>query len=164
MPGKTRTCYKCHIVDLKENMISVNDNGKAPFICIKCHNEKVMREKFSDAVCHIFGIKAPGNLWKERNKIIKEYGYTDQIILDTLEYLYNIKGWKVYGPKIINLITPPNVEAMMKYKRRKDYEENKIVSAFVAGINNKTQPLRVHIKEKIKEKPNWDIDDEFFDD
>ena len=164
MPGKTRTCYKCHTVDLKDNMISVNDDGRAPFICVECHNEKVSREKFSDTVCHIFGIKAPGpRIWTERKRIIEKYGYTDQIIIDCLDYIYNTQKSKKLAESLF-LVNPTNVEKMMKYKARKDYEENKIVSAFVDSLTNKVEPRRIHVRENVTEKTIWSVDDEFFDD
>lgn len=162
MPGDTRTCCKCHTVDLKNNMISTN--GKAPFYCQKCHNEKIARAAFSDKVCHIFGLKMPGpRIWTERARIIEKYGYTDQIIIDCLDYIYNIENKKKLAESLC-LVTPANVEKMLKYKRQQDFKENRIVDAIIDGINDKREIPRVKLREntKTKKKTTWDDENYLF--
>lgn len=132
--------------------------------CPNCLNEVKAKEMFIEKVCHIFGIKAPGpRIWTERKRIIETYGYTDQIIVDCLDYVYNIQKSKKLSDSLF-LVNPINVEKMMKYKAYQEYEKNKIISAFVDGLSNKPEPRRVHVRENVSKKSKWNIDDEFFDD
>lgn len=115
----THKCFKCKEVFRNEDMIeysSPRSNTKHWF-CKKCGDEQVQRDKFNDKVCSLFGIKLPGSqIWTQRKNLINTYGYTDEIIIDCLDYVYNIEGLKKLKPTL-GLVTPSNVEKMMKYKR-----------------------------------------------
>lgn len=53
----------------------------------------------------------------------------------------------------------------MKYKRRQEYEQNKLASAFAKSMSSTVKPQMVKIKENTSAvgKKNWSLDD-FFDD
>jgi len=159
MPGKTRVCCKCKQVGLVEDMISAN--GKAPWYCKKCHEEKLAKSLFEETVCKIFNVKKPGKyVWTQRNQIIETYGYTDQIIVDTLNYIYNIKGYTPLATSIC-LVKPPMVEEMLQYKKAKENKENKIINAIIEGTKKQDLP-QIKIRENIKQQKEWNIDDYFF--
>jgi len=161
MPGKTRVCCKCKQVGLVGDMIS--SDGKAPWYCKKCHEEKLAKSLFEETVCKIFNVKKPGGyVWKQRNQIIETYGYTDQIIIDTLNYIYNIKGYKPLATSIC-LVKPPMVEEMLQYKRAKDNKENKIINAIIEGTKKEDFPqIKIREKTQPKRKTTWDDENFLF--
>lgn len=162
MPGKTRVCCKCKQIGLKDDMISTD--GKAPWYCKECHEKALETARFEETVCRIFNVKKPGAyVWKQRGKIIEEYGYTDQIITDTLNYIYSVKGYKPLATSIC-LVKPPMVEEMLQYKKAKDFKENRIVDAIIDGVNNKQElpQIKTRENEKPKRKSSWDEEDYLF--
>lgn len=97
--------------------------------CINCLREKQLRDKFSDTVCMIFGIKSPGpRIWTERKRLIKEFGYTDDVIIDCLNYLYNVRKVKKLSESLA-LVNPYSVERMRKWKASEEYKNNMIAKA-----------------------------------
>lgn len=161
MPGKTRVCCKCKETFLKDDMISTD--GKSPWYCKECHEKALATALFEETVCKIFNVKKPGAyVWKQRNKIIEEYGYTDKIITDTLNYIYNIKGYKPLATSIC-LVKPPMVEEMLQYKKTKDFKEDRVINAIIDGISNKQELPQIKRRENIKKQIEWNIDDYFFD-
>ena len=84
--------------------------------CKKCYDEKMAQEDFSNKVCSIFGIKTPGpRIWTERKRLIDTYGYTDETIVNCLDYIYNVlkKPKKV---ETIYLVNPAMVDEMMRFR------------------------------------------------
>ena len=159
----THKCYGCGESFRKTDMIEIfSASGKtSQWYCPKCADEKHAREAFSDKVCQIFGIKAPGpRIWTERKRLRDTYGYTDNIIIDCLDYIYSIKKMKKLSESLA-LIKPSIIEEMMNYKKREESNNNKIIAAMNTEMKEYVVPLPKR-KEKKKEKIN--LDDYLFDD
>ena len=124
--------------------------------CRKCYEEKLAREDFSYKVCKIFGLKAPGpRIWTERQRLQETYGYTDQIITDCLEYVYNVKGAKKLAESLY-MINPTNVDEMLQYKRTQESRAEQFES--MAQKEYKYEHIRV--RENIDKEPELEnIDD-----
>ncbi len=159
----TRKCFGCK-QDFRKNELVEHSSpsGKTTnWYCPKCLQEKLDREKFSDTVCSIFGIKNPGPIiWTQRKRLQEKYGYTDDVIITCLEYIYKVEHKKILSESLV-LVTPLTVEKALKYKKQQEYNENKLVTA-VTG----TQYVEryVKIKENIDEEKTELNPDDFLDD
>lgn len=124
--------------------------------CPKCLKEKQAKDRFSDKVTLIFGIKAPGGrIWTERKRLIEKYGYTDDILIDCLDYIYKVEKKKVLAESLC-LITPATVDKMRQYKR----EQEKQSLSLAAATNTSTQEYIVPIQENHKKNIiNYDLDE-----
>lgn len=162
MPGKTRVCFKCKESFLIDDMVSYASARakQSHWYCKKCYEEKLKKDEFSDAVCKIFGIKMPGpRIWTERKRLIDTYGYTDQTIVDCLNYLYNIKKMKKLAESLC-LVTPTTIHEMLEYQRQKAFEATYLAVAIQAEQNEYVVPIQ---KKKKKAKIEYDPD-EWLDD
>ena len=129
------------------------------YYCPKCLEEKKAREAFSNAVCMIFGLKAPGpRIWTERKRLQDKYGYTDQIIIDCLEYIYKVEHTKKLAESLC-LVGPVTVDKMMQYKKN---EQNKANSLVNATTNNKMTEYIVPIAENKTNKRKQILNPEDF--
>ena len=167
MAKLTKQCFGCKQQFLKTELVNYASLRATQLhsYCPKCLEEKKIKDNFVDAVCQIFNLKAPGpRIWTERKRIIDTYGYTDQTIIDCLQYLYNEKKLKKLSESLC-LVTPKNVEDMMKYKRQKSFEATKLSMAFVQSLTSETKPRRVRLKDTTQKKldDNWNPDDFFKD-
>lgn len=157
---KLLQCHDCKQLFPRDELINYATlTSKTSYnYCKDCYEKKIMREKFRQTVCTIFGLKDPGpRIWNERNRIIEKYGYTDDIIIDCLVYLYNVLQ-KKHVSESIYLVTPLNVEKMKQYKR---YLE-RAGKQFIRAID--TTPViekKVLVREndESRKKVNWNIDD-----
>lgn len=159
----THKCYGCKESFRKTDMVEIfSASGQtSQWYCPKCANEKHAREAFSDKVCQIFGIKSPGpRIWTERKRLRDTYGYTDNTIIDCLDYIYTVKKMKKLSESLA-LIKPSMIEEMMNYKKREEFNNNKIIAAMNTEMKEYVVPLPKR-KEKKKEKMN--PDDYLFDD
>ena len=150
---KTLTCHTCKEKFLKNEMIEITSfSGKTSnWYCKKCANEKYEREAFSNAVCSIFGIKAPGpRIWTERKRLIDTYGYTDNTIIDCLNYLYNIEKKKKIAESLC-LINPTNVDRMITWKKSKEYEALKLAAAYKIETKEHIVPIKENIIQHNEE-------------
>lgn len=151
-------CYDCKEDFRREELIEYTPlRSKTSYkYCPKCYAEKLAREEFSEKVCNIFGIKAPGpRIWTERKRLRNTYGYTDNILIDCLEYIYNVEKKKKFSESLC-LINPVLVDKMMAYKRKEQNENNKIIAA----INTQVKEHLVSIKENTEKKNDkWNPDD-----
>lgn len=162
MSKDTLICYMCKETFLKTEMVQYCSNKAkiAHWYCLKCLEEKQAKEKFSDQVCKIFGLKGPGpRIWTERKRLIDKYGYTDQILIDCLDYIYNVEHKKKLSESLY-LINPTMVDKMMRYKRQKNEVGTSLVQAMKTEIREYVVPIRPP-KERKKEKLN---PDDFLDD
>lgn len=167
MAKATLQCYKCKQQFLREELVEYARPDAITFhrYCPQCLAEQKLRDLFSKTVCNIFGIKAPGpRIWTERKRLIDTYGYTDQTIIDCLNYIYEVEKVKKLSESLC-LVNPPTVERMMKYKKQQEYEQNKIVNAIAMNAYTNIKPQRIHIKENTStvKKENWNTE-EFFND
>lgn len=167
MAKATLQCFKCKQQFLRNELVEYAGPRSTTFhkYCPNCLKEQQSRDKFSESVCNIFGLKAPGpRIWAERKRLMDTYGYTDQTIIDCLNYIYLVEKAQKLSESLC-LVNPPTVEKMMKYKQRQEYEQNKLASAFAESINSDVKPQLIKIKENTSTvgKKNWSLDD-FFDD
>ena len=131
--------------------------------CHKCYEEKLAREKFSDRVCQIFGLKAPGPvIWSQRKKLYDEFGYTDDIILDTLDYVYNVKKIKKIS-ETLYFVRPSIVEEMKKWKRSEQAKAASIIAA-ESSMTKLANEIFVPVHERKKERKKTNLEDGIFDD
>ena len=153
----THVCYICKNIFRTNDMLEDTTlrSKTKHWYCATCYNEVIEKEKFSEKVCQIFGLKAPGpRIWTERKRLKDTYGYTDSIIVDSLDYIYNIQKKKKLAESLC-LINPMLVEQMMKYKRQLQSQTNKIVEAAKVEQVEYIVPIKENT-EKISNK--WDPD------
>lgn len=151
------TCYECKEKFPREQLVAYSSPNSVTQhnYCPKCLEEKIERDKFSEEVCRIFGLKAPSaRIWAERKRIQEQYGYTDGTIIDCLKYVYEINDTKKLSTSLC-LVTPTNVEKMLKMKRRQAVTANHFESA----LNMKYNKQVLSYKESPdREKIHIDID------
>lgn len=162
----TLQCYKCKQQILRGDLVEYATPNSPTLhkYCPKCLAEQKSRDMFSQKVCYLFGLKTPGpRIWTERERIIKQYGYTDQTIIDCLDYIYNIEHKQKLAESIC-LVTPINVEKMLQYKKKEEFTKNKITDAIINNINNDNKLPQIKIRENMKsqKKSSWDDDDYLF--
>ena len=146
----TLKCHECKEVFRREELIEyASPNAKTSFhYCPKCYEEKLARENFSQTVCKIFGLKAPGpRIWKERERLRDSYGYTDETIAECLKYVYEVCGAKKLTESLC-LVTPTNVEKMMQRKRAQEFRKNLLDRAMETEFNYEFIDVRENDKEK----------------
>lgn len=142
----TRKCFGCKEEFNKNELVEYfTFSGKTSnWYCQKCLAEKQARERFSDKVCEIFGLKSPGPvIWTQRKRIQAQYGYTDETIIQCLEYMYKVEKRKILTENLY-LVNPTNVEKALKYNSQQSYENAKLISAIT---NQQMQEYNVKIKE-----------------
>ena len=158
-------CYKCHYSFRAEELVSycTITSKVAHKYCPKCLEWVQADERFRMEVCRIFGLKGPSvgaQINNEREKLMTEYGYTMDTIIECLRYVYDIKKIK---PKKATLyfVTPSMIDEMMKYKRIQTAEGNSLAQAMnVTTITEHIVPQKKEVKET---KPEFNFDS-FFDD
>ena len=158
MAKLTKQCYSCKEQFRKSELIdycSIGSNTLHSY-CPKCLAEKQERDLFSQTVCQIFGIKSPTpQIWTERKRLKEKYGYTDAVIIDCLNYIYNIEKIKK-SSKTLYFVTPTMVEKMQQWKRGEQQKNNGIIAAY----QTKCHEYIVSIKEnKTSNKTYWNPDD-----
>lgn len=154
---RLKQCYICKEKFRKSELTEYASYNSQTFhsYCPKCLIEKQSRDNFSQKVCEIFGLKTPGpRIWTERKRLIEKYGYTDDIIVDCLDYIYTVVKKKKLSESLY-LVNPVTVNEMKKYK-----EYNKVKAFQLASATNmKTAEYIVPVKEKYISMENWDPDD-----
>ena len=154
----TKKCFGCKQPFRVEELIAYTPlTAKISHnYCRACLKEKQARENFSNKICEIFGVKTPGpRIWTERKRLIDKYGYTDNIIIDCLEYIYNVLKKKKVSESLY-AITPNVVSDMINWKNSQMYIAEDIIKA------SETQYIThlVQIKENTtSNKTNWDSDE-----
>lgn len=159
----TRKCFGCKEEFRKEELVEYSSaTGKTSnWYCPKCLAEKQSRELFMNRVCKIFGIKAPGPLiWTQRKRLKAEYGYTDESIVDCLEYLYKVEHYKILKDSL-GLVAPWSMEKMREWKKNEQARASSIAAAIA---NTPMKEYIVPIKENVSKKKEINLDDGLFDD
>lgn len=160
-----RPTHKCHtckeIFNTKEMQFYASLTSQTGYwYCQTCYADKIARENFANKVCEIFGIKAPGpQIWTERKRLRDTYGYTDNTLIECLDYLYNIEKKKKLAYSL-TLITPSTVDKMLQWKKS---QENK-AEAIIRAINVKSIEYVVPIKENTKSNKKALNADDFLQD
>ena len=156
---KTLTCFGCKEKFPRKELVGyagLNAKNLHNY-CPKCLEEKQARERFSTQVCKIFGLKSPGpRIWTERKRLMDTFGYTDDIIIDCLEYIYKVEKKKKLVESLC-LVNPVTVDHMRTYKKRIENSNQQIVRAITT---TKMIEHIVPIKENTtKIKKEWNPDD-----
>lgn len=157
----TQQCFLCKQEFRKTELISyASASAKVShWYCPECLKEKQSRERFSNKICMIFGIKQPGpRIWTERKRLIDKYGYTDDLIIDCLDYIYNIENKKKLVESL-TLVTPTTMNKMLQWKRTQE-AKGKMLSA---AMDTKTTTYIVPIKENIGEEEKLLNADDYLD-
>ena len=154
----TRKCHGCGQDIHKDEMIQYSTvSGKTSYwFCKNCYEEKMARERFQIKVCQIFGIKSPGPLiWTQRKRLRDEYGYTDDAIVDCLDYIYNVEHMKKLKESL-GLVNPRSMANMKAWRAEKKARASSIAAAIA---NTETKEYIVPIKENKKKKKEINLDD-----
>jgi len=154
----TRKCHGCKQDILKDEMVQYSSlTGKTSYwYCHNCYEEKLARERFQIKVCQIFGIKSPGPvIWTQRKRLREEYGYTDDAIVDCLDYIYNVEHMNKLTESL-GLVGPRSMSNMKKWRATKQAQASSLVAAMV---NMKTKEYIVPVQEKKKKKEEINLDD-----
>lgn len=158
----TRKCHGCKQDIRKDEMIQYSSlSGKTSYwFCKDCYEERLARERFSLKVCQIFGLKSPGPvIWSQRQNIKNKYGYTDDAIVDCLEYIFNVRKFnKLY--ESLGLVNPRSMEEMRKWRANK--------KAMASGVAASISTMEVHeyippVRENTSKKKKLNLDDALLD-
>lgn len=155
---KVLKCFGCKNEFLREELISYSSPGTVVMhnFCKSCYEERLERDRFSYAVCRIFGIKSPGPIiWTQRKRLMKN-GFTDQMIIECLEYLYDTKKVKKYIESL-GLVTYQLYEEMKAYK---EWKQKSMPSFDAARLQEQASFVYVMPRENTeKEKEDLDPND-----
>lgn len=159
----THKCHTCKEVFKNEEMINyATPRAKTSYwYCKKCYEKKIWREKFIDKICIIFGVKAPGSkVWKQRERLQENYGYSDEVLINCLDYIYNVEKFKILNPTL-GLITPAMVDKMMRYKRQEKHKSLNLAAALQTEVREHIVPIKENIggRKKVSYDPDEWLDD-----
>ena len=158
----TRKCAGCKQEFRKDELIQYATlTGKTTYwYCKDCYEERLAREKFSTKVCEIFGIKSPGpRIWTERKRLVNTYGYTDDAIVDCLDYIYNVEKTNKLAESLA-LVTPRNMSNMKLWKATKQAQAGSIAAAIAT---TETKEYIVPVRENLHKKEEINLDDALLD-
>ena len=160
MPGLTRKCVECEQYFPKEQMVKyASPRAKTlQWYCPKCLAEKKETEAFTEKVCSIFGIKMPGRrVWQDRKELKEQYGYTDQTLIDCLDYLYTVKKMKKSSVSLILIKNNPSiVNEMFEYKIKEKEKAQQIVEAIKIPTKEYIVPIQENTEKKTEK---WNLED-----
>lgn len=153
----TRKCYGCKQSIRKDEMIQYSSlSGKTSYwYCRDCYEEKLARERFQAKVCQIFGLKSPGPvIWTQRKRLRDTYGYTDDAIVDCLEYIYHVANMKKLKESL-GLVGPRSMAEMKKWRAEKQGQASSIAAAIInTEVTKEFVPITV--KPNVKKEINLD--------
>lgn len=159
----TRKCKGCGQDIRKEEMIQYfTPSGKTSYwFCKDCYEDKISREKFQNKVCEIFGIKTPGPLiWTQRKRLKDTYGYTDDAIIDCLDYIYNVEHMNKLKESL-GLVNPRSMNNMKAWRADKRARASSLVAS-IATMETKEYIVPIQEKKK-KVKQEINLDDALLD-
>ena len=154
----TRKCQGCKQDIHKSEMLQYSTpSGKTTYwYCKDCYEEKLARERFQTKVCEIFGITTPGPLiWTQRKRLRDTYGYTDDAIVDCLEYIYNVEHMNKLKESL-GLVNPRSMNNMKAWRADQKARASSITAAVAT---TETHEYIVPINEKKKKKEKLNLDD-----
>ena len=154
----TRKCYGCKQDIRKDEMIQYSSlSGKSSYwFCRRCYEEKMARERFQLKVCQIFGIKSPGpRIWTERKRLMTTYGYTDDAIVDCLDYIYNEKKMNKLAESLA-LVNPRSMAEMKSWRTNKKAQAGGIAAAIA---NTEVKEYVAPVRENKTKKKEINLDD-----
>ena len=154
----TRKCFGCKQDIHKDEMIQyTSPSGKTSYwFCRACYEEKMARERFQTKVCQIFGLKSPGPvIWTQRKKLQETYGYTDDAIVDCLEYIYNVEHMNKLKESL-GLVNPRSMNNMKAWRADKKARASSIAAAIA---NTEMKEYVVPVRENTKKRKEINLDD-----
>ena len=154
----TRKCAGCGQNIHKDEMIQYfSPSGKTSYwFCKNCYEDKLARERFQMKVCQIFGLKSPGPvIWTQRKRLRDTYGYTDDAIVDCLEYIYNVKHMNKLTESL-GLVGPRSMSEMKVWRANQKATASSIAAAIA---NTTTKEYIVPVRENHKKKEEINLDD-----
>lgn len=150
MAKSTLKCYGCKQSFPRDEIINYTSFGAQTGhnYCKTCYEERISRDHFANEVCRIFGIKTPGpRMWAERKRLQEKLGYTDNLIVECLRYLYDVEKRKKFAESIY-LVTPASIARMIEYKNAMKVEGNLVDDTVANNIVTKTVTLTEHKQNK----------------
>ena len=154
----TRKCYGCKQNINKDEMIQYSTlSGKTSYwFCKSCYEEKMARERFQLKVCQIFGIKSPGPvIWTQRKRLRDTYGYTDDAIIDCLDYIYNVEHMNKLTESL-GLVNPRSMNNMKAWRTYKKAQAGSIAAAIA---NTEMKEYTPPVRENKTKKKEINLDD-----
>ena len=154
----TRKCAGCGQNIHKDEMIQYfSPSGKTSYwFCKNCYEDKLARERFQMKVCQIFGLKSPGPvIWTQRKRLRDTYGYTDDAIVDCLEYIYNVKHMNKLTESL-GLVGPRSMNEMKVWRANQKATASSIAAAIA---HTTTKEYLVPVRENNKKKEEINLDD-----
>lgn len=157
--AKTHTCFKCKTVMPALEALQYKDKH---WYCKSCYNDKANWEWFSNQICTIFGLKAPGpRINAERKRLQETYGYTDSTIIEALKYALFEKHLTPIEPSLY-LVTTSLIDEMTAKRRslKLDAEKASYLISDEPSLDNKIivnyhdadHPIRVKPRVSV----SWD--------
>ena len=98
-------------------------------------------------------------IWTERKRLINTYGYTDDAIVDCLDYIYNVVKKNKLAESLA-LVNPRSMANMKSWKAAKQAQAGSIAAAMA---NTNTTEYVVPIKENNNKKEEINLDDALLD-
>lgn len=120
-----------------------------------CYAKKLIRRELFDYICRLMNLKSPGPIiYAQRKKYINEYGYTDEGILNTLKYIYEVKHMSVQKADERIGLVPYYYDKAQLYFAQKEKEKVEIMNSMSAAVTNSiNETLVINTKTDIKRKP-----------
>ena len=123
----------------------IEHNGRK--LCPACYKQAVENEKFRIFICELFGVKSPGpKIYTQRKRLKEEYGFTDETIMRTLEYIFRVKK-KNKSFESLGLVTPAMVEEAHQYHLKQKALE-KVVNLDEIKIKRHIVPIKEAERKK----------------
>ena len=154
----TRKCHGCGQDINKNEMLQYSTlSGKTSYwYCKDCYEERLARERFQTKVCTIFGIKSPGpRIWTERKRLMDAYGYTDDAIVDCLDYIYNVEHMNKLTESLA-LVNPRSMTNMKSWRAFKKAQASGIAASIA---NTEMKEYIVPVRENTTKKKEINLDD-----
>ena len=158
----TRKCSGCKQSFRKDELIQyASASGKTLlWYCHNCYDEKLAREKFQNKICQIFGLKSPGPIiWTQRKNLQNKYGYTDDTIIDCLDYVYNVKHMKKLSESLA-LVNPHNIHEMKAWQASQRAKAGSLAAAIA---NTEMKEYIPPVRESTVKKKEINLDDALLD-
>lgn len=110
-----------------------------------CYAAKLKRREFSEYVCRLFNLKAPGPaIHRQRKRYIEELGMTDQDIINTLKYAYEVKRLPIDKADERIGVVPFLADEARVYFERQKAKQIEIANMAAANIKKSQQTIMVH--------------------
>ena len=154
---KSHKCKGCKKVFPDERMTAFANSPD--LYCPYCYKEKAERLIFQNFVQMLFGLKSPGpRMWAERKRIRAKWGFTDEDIVRTLDYVYNVRGHKKVSESIY-MVNPLMVDEARAYYKDVGYKNFALARAAEQMKNLQDKCIGMMDTAPHKEKKLIDMDE-----